>query len=226
MQLRKAYKRQLTEMYEAEEEEEETVKKQRGDCTSATSSSSSHDHCESPPQAQEIPWDMYNEEDDDDDDQDAEKHDADFEFSPASPALTQTTKGEEEEEETSPPTLYVFPDSTVVLTPDGGSVRIPDRSSNQPEPSTRKEEEEEEEEEASPEPSTSQAHASNLNSKVCKIMVEEVISHIITNEWRTSSETLDEVTTNICQSITATILSPQWHELMKAYARINILRQP
>ena len=207
-------------MYEAEEEEEEVKKKHRGDSTSA--SSSSHDYCESPPAAQEIPWDMYNE-DDDDDDKDAEQHDADFEFSPASPPLTQTTKGEEEEE-TSPPTLYVFPDSTVVLTPDGGSIRIPDRPTNQPEPSTREEEEEEEEE--SPEPSTSHTHASNLNTKVCKIMVEEAVSHIITNEWRTSSQTLDEVTTNICESITATILSPQWHELMKAYARINILRQP
>ena len=95
-------------MYEAEE----VKKKHRGDSTSA--SSSSHDYCESPPAAQEIPWDMYNEDDDDDDDdKDAEQHDADFEFSPASPPLTQTTKGEEEEE-TSPPTLYVFPDSTVV----------------------------------------------------------------------------------------------------------------
>ncbi|KAI0212386.1 hypothetical protein LSAT2_002691, partial [Lamellibrachia satsuma] len=170
--------------------------------------------------AQEIPWDMYDEEDDDEDDED---QDAQFEFSPASPPLTK--KGEAEDD-TSPPTLYVFPDATVVLTPDGGSVRIPERSTNQPEPSTRKDEEEEEEEEASPEPCTSQAHASNLNSEVCKIMVEETISHIITNEWRKSSKTLDEVTTDICQSITATILSPQWHELMKTYARINIRRQP
>ena len=199
-------------MIEAEEE----VKKHRGDSTS--SSSSSHDYCESPPQAQEIPWDMYNDNDDDDDEDDDEQHDdekdAHFEFSPASPPLTQTMKGEEEEEETAPPTLYVFPDSTVVLTPDGGSVRIPDRPANQPESPE------------SPEPSTSQAHASNMNTEVCKIMVEEAVSHIITNEWRKSSETLDEVTTNICESITATILSPQWHELMKAYAHINILRQP
>ena len=201
-------------MIEAEEEDEVEVKKHRGDSTS--SSSSSHDYCESPQQAQEKPWAMYNDNDDDDDDdeQHDDEKDAHFEFSPASPPLTQTTKGEEEEEETAPPTLYVFPDSTVVLTPDECSVRIPDRPTNQPESPE------------SPEPSTSQAHASNMNTEVCKTMVEEAVSHIITNEWRTSSEILDEVTTNICESITATILSPQWHELMKAYARINIRRQP
>ena len=181
----------------------------------AASSSTSHDYWESPPAAQDIPWGpMYQDVDDDDDDDE-------FTFSPASPPLTQTTKEEEEDEKTAPPTLYVFPDSTVVLTPDGGCVRIPDQPANQPEPSTMEEEEEEEEE-----PSTDQAHASNLNTKVCTIMVEEAISHIIINEWRKSSTTLDEVTTDVCHSITATILSAVFHELMIAYARINIRRQP
>ena len=87
-----------------------------------------------------------------------------------------------------------------VLMPDG--VPFGYRTDPPTEPSTREEEEEEEEEE-SPEPTTSHAHASNLNTKVCKIMVEEAVSHIITNEWRTTSQTLDEVTTNICESITA-----------------------
>ena len=181
----------------------------------AASPSTSHDYCESQPAAQEIPWDMYDDvdddDDDDDDDYDDEQQDDEFTFSPASPPLTETTKGEEEEEEeTAPPMLYVFPDSTVVLTPDGSSVRIPDRPANQPE---------------SPEPSTSHTYASHMNTEVCKIMIEESVSHIITNEWRTSSQTLEEVTTNICKSIKATILSPEWHELMKYYARINIRRQ-
>ena len=184
----------------------------------AASSSTSHDYCESPTAAQEIPWGPMYEDVDDDDDGD------EFTFSPASPPpLTQTTKEEEEEEDakTAPPTLYVFPDSTVVLTPDGGCVRIPDQPANQPEPSTMEEEEEEEEE-----PSTDQDHASNLNTKVCIIMMEEAISHIITKEWRKSSTTLDEVTTDVCHSITSTILSAVFHELMMAYARINIRRQP
>ena len=167
----------------------------------AASPSTSNDYCESPPAAVPLPWDV------DDDDDDDEQHDDDFKFSPASPPLTQTT--EREEETAPPPTLYVHPDSTVVLTPDGGSVRIPDRPANQPE---------------IPEPSTSHTYASHMNTEVSKIMIEESLSHIITNEWRTSSQTLEEVTTSICESITATILSPEWHELMKSYARINIRR--
>ena len=156
---------------------------------------------------------MYQDVDDDDDE---------FTFSPASPPLTQMT---EEDEKTAPPTLYVFPDSTVVLTPDGGCVRIPDQPANQPEPSTMEEEEQEEEDDED-EPAAGQAHASNLNTKVCIIMMEEAISHMITNEWRKSTTTLDEVTTDVCQSITATIMSTVFHELMMAYARINIRRQP
>ena len=130
----------------------------------------------------------------------------------------------EEDEKTAPPTLYVFPESTVVLTPDGGCVRIPDQPANQPEPSTMEAQEEEEEED---EPAADQAHASNMNTQVCIIMMEEAISHIITNQWRSSvPSTLEEVTTDVYQSLTATILSAVFHELMMSYARINIRRQP
>ena len=161
---------------------------------------------------------MYQDDDDDDDDNDDE-----FTFSPASPPLTQMT---EEDEKTAPPTLYVFPESTFVLTPDGGCVRIPDQPANQPEPSTMEEQEEEVEDDED-EPAADQAHASNLNTKVCIIMMEEAISHILTNEWRKSApSTLEEVTTDVCQSLTATILSAVFHELMMSYARINIRRQP
>ena len=140
-----------------------------------------------------------------------------FEFSPASPSLTQMAKWEEEEEspasppmsqttkQEEPPTVYVLPDSSVVVTPDGATVRIPDRSTNQPEPST------------------SRTHASR-NTEVCKITIEESVADIITNEWQSSFQTLEEVTTNMCECIAATILSPEWHQLMKTYARTNILR--
>ena len=114
---------------------------------------------------------MYQDVDDDDE----------FTFSPASPPLTQMT---EEDEKTALPTLYVFPDSTVVLTPDGGCVRIPDQPANQPEPSTMEDEEEEEQEEEDDEdePAAGKAHASNLNTKVCIIMMEEAISHMINQQ--------------------------------------------
>ena len=189
--------------------------KRRGTAASS-SSSSSHDYCESPPAAQEIPWGpLYQDVSDDDDDE--------FTFSPASPPLTQMT---EEDEKTAPPTLYVFPDATVLLTSDGGCVRIPDQPATQPEPSTMEAQEDDENDDED-EPAASQAHASNMNTKVCIIIMEEAISHIITNQWRKSApSTLEEVTTDVCQSLTATILSAVFHELMMAYARINIRRQP
>ena len=192
------------------------VVKQRCTVAAATSSSSSdtsHDYCESPPAAQEIPWGpLYqNESEDDDDDE--------FTFSPASPPLTQRT---EEKTAPSPSTLYVFPDATVVLTPDGMCVHIPDQHSiTQPEPSIIEEDDDEDE------PAADQAHASNMNSKVCKIMMEEAISHIITNQWRaTAPSTVEEVTLDVCQSLAATILSATFQEIMMAIARINIRRQP
>ena len=180
--------------------------KRRGTAAASTSSSSdtSHDYCESPPAAQEIPWGPLYEyvSDDDDDDE--------FTFSPASPPLTQMT----EDEKTAPPsTLYVFPDATVVLTPDGGCVHIPDQHTiTQPEPSTIEDDDDE--------PAADQAHASNMNTKVCNIMLEEAISHIITNQWRsTAPSTVEEVTLDVCQSLAATILSA-------AFQDINIRRQP
>ena len=187
--------------------------KRRGTAAASTSSSSSdtsHDYCESPPAAQEIPWGpLYVDVSDDDDDE--------FTFSPASPPLT------EDEKTAPPPTLYVFPDSTVVLTPDGGCVRIPDQPTTQPEPSTMEAQEDDDEDE----PAADEAHASNLNTKVCIIMMEEAISHIITNQWRsTAPSTLEEVTTDVCHSLTATILSAEFQEIMMSYARINIRRQP
>ncbi|KAI0217636.1 hypothetical protein LSAT2_030640, partial [Lamellibrachia satsuma] len=133
--------------------------------------------------------------DDDDDDND------DFEFSPASP-LTQSTEREETAPPPPPPTLYVFPEASVLLTADGGAVRIPDRSANQPESSTSQRED-------SPEPSTSQTYSSEEEPDVCKIMIEEAVFKLITYTWRRSDRTFDEMTKTICEEITATIMSPE-----------------
>ena len=159
------------------------------------SSASSSPGYESPPAAQSIPWDMYDDVDDDDDD--------DFEYSPASPPLTQTT--EREEETTPPPTLYVFPDSTVVLTPDGGSVRIPDRSADQPE---------------SPEPSASRIDEET--PEVCDILLKEGVGNLIVYNLQRSQLSLDEVTKRTCQDITAMMLSSEWENSLKEQIRATI----
>ena len=199
-------------------------------CTGArltpTSADTSQDYCDSPPAAQEIPWGpLYQDESDDDAIASSPAHedddDDDFTFSPASPPpLTQRT---EDERAAPPTTLYVFPDATVVLKPDGGCVRIADQHTiTQPKPSTSTIEDDDEDE-----PAADQAHASNLNSKVWFMTMEDVISHIITNQWRaTAPPTLEEVTVDVCQALAATILSAAFQEIMMAYARINIRRQP
>ena len=89
---------------------------------SQESSPSSSPGYESPPAAVPLSWERDDDDDDDDDDK--------FQFSPASPPLTQTT----EREERSPSTIYVLPDASIVLSADG-AVGIPDRPAN-PEPST------------------------------------------------------------------------------------------
>ena len=189
--------------------------KRRGTAAASTSSSSAYDYCESPPATLEIPrGPLYQDVSDDDDDE--------FTFSPASPPLTQMT---EDEKTAPPPTLYVFPDETVVLTPDGGCVHIPDQHTiTQSEPSTIEDEDDEvDEDELGEDP----APASHMNSKVCFIMMEEAISHIITNQWRSSAPSpLEEVTTDVLQGLAATILSAVFNELMMSYARINIRRLP
>ena len=71
--------------------------------SSSSSSSAFPDYYESPPASQAVPWEMYDDDDDDDDD--------DFKFSPASRPLTQTT---EREERSSPQTVYILPNSSIV----------------------------------------------------------------------------------------------------------------
>ena len=200
-QLRKSYevevstssKRQTSDMEDGDTRQVVVMKKRRDTSASPPPSSSAAaypDYYESPPASQAVPWEI-----DDDDDND------DFQFSPASP-LTQSTK----REETAPPspTLYVFPEASVLLMADCGAVRIPDRSANQSSTSQR---------EDSPEPSTSQTYSSEEEPEVCKIMIEEAVSKLIIYTWRRSDRTFDEVTKTIFEEITATIMSPEWHEL-------------
>ena len=125
---------------------------------------------ESPPAAQPLPWE--------------------FDYSPASPPLTE--REEEEEETAPPPTLYVYPVSSVLLTADGGSVRIPERSADQPETSTRQTESPEE------------------TPEVCDILIEEGVGNLIVYNLHRSQLSLDEVTKRTCQDITAMMLSPEW----------------
>ena len=155
-------------------------------CTGArltpTSAGTSQDYCDSPPAAQEIPWGpLYEDVSESDDDaiasspaHEADDDDDDFTFSPASPPLTQRT--EDERATSSPPTLYVFPDETVVLKPDGGCVRIADQHTiTQPKPSTSTIEDDDDDED---EPAA---------NKVCFMTMQKNIARIITNQWRATT---------------------------------------
>ena len=184
--------------------------------------------CDSPPAAQEIPGGpLYESESYDDAIASSPAHededdDADFTFSPASPPLTQST--EDQRAMASPITLYVFPDETVVLKPDGGCDRIADKHTiTQPKPSTSTIEDDDNDKDES---AADQAHDSKLDGKVCLMTMENPISHIITNQWRaTPPATVEEVTVDVCRSLASTILSAAFQEIMMAYARINIRRQ-
>ena len=208
-------------------------------CTGArvtpTSADTSQDYCNSPPAAQELPWgplfeDVSDDDDDDviasspahDDDEDAiasspshedDDDDDDFTFSPASPPLTQRT--EEERTMTVPITLYVFPDETVVLKPDGGCDRIADKHTiTQPKPSTSTIEDDDNDEDES---------AADQARKVCFMKMEKTIAQIITNQWWASTpSTVEEVTVDVCQTLAATMLSAAFQAIMMAYARSNI----
>ena len=185
--------------------------------------------CDSPPAAQEIPGGpLYESESDDDAIASSPTHeddddDADFTFSPASPPLTQRT--EDQRAMSSPITLYVFPDETVVLKPDSGCDRIADKHTiTQPKPSTSTIEDDDDDDDED-ESAADQAHDSKMNSKVCLMTMENSISHIITNQWRaTTPSTVEEVTVDVCRALASTILSAAFQEII-TYARINIRRQ-
>ena len=215
-------------------------------CTGArvtpTSNDTSQDYCNSPPATLELPWGAVELSESDDDgviirtpphyydevDEEAiasspahedDDDDDDFTFSPASPPpLTQSTK-DERTTTASPTTLYVFPNSTVVLTPDGGCECIADKHTiTHPKPST-------------PKPSTStiedDANDDEDPRKVCYLEMQNNIAGLIAEEWRASApSTVEEVTVDVCRSLAFTILSAPYQEIIMKYVRCAIRRQP
>ena len=89
----------------------------------------------------------------------------------------------------------------MLLTADGGSVRIPDRVTDQPESSTRQRESPEE------------------TPEVCDILIEEGVGNLIVYKLHRSQLSLDEVTKRTCQDITAMMLSPEWQNELKEQIR-------
>ena len=142
-------------------------------------------------------------EDDDDDD---------FTYSPTSPPLTQSTEAERTKT-SSPTTLYVFPNATVVLTPDGGCECIADQHTiTHPKPSTSTIADDSNDEDA---------------RKVCYLKMQNNIAGLIAEEWRASaSSTVEEVTVDVCRSLAFTILSAPYQEIIMKYVRCAIRRQP
>ena len=147
--------------------------------------------------------------------------DKDFTFSPASPPpLTQSTEVERTTPTTSttttststPTTLFVLPNSTIVLTPDGGCKYIADqRTITPPKPST----------------STSTANDDEDPRKVCYLDMQNNIAALIAEEWRASAPlTVEEVTVDVCRSLAVTILSAPYQDIIMKYVRCTIRRQP
>ena len=184
--------------------------------------------CDSPPAAQEIPGEPLYQSLSDDEDAIAsspahedEDDDADFTFSPASPPLTQRTE-DERTTTVSPPRLYVFPDETVVLTPDGGRIRIPDQHTiTHPKPSTSTiEEDDDADDDDEDEPADDPR-------KVCFLKMQTNIARLITHQWRTSApSTVEEVTVDVCRSLAVTVLSAAYQDIIMKYVRCAIRRQP
>ena len=209
-------------MYEADDEDEEEVTSswKRQKTAPADDDTRVVEHrCDSPPAAQEIPGGpLYESESDDDAIASSPAHededdDADFTFSPASPPLTQSTEGQRTM--SVPITMYVFPDETVVLKPDGGCDRIADKHTiTQPKPSTSTIEDDDNDEDES---------AADQSRKMCFMKMEKTIAQIITNQWwATATSTVEEVTVDVCQTLAATMLSAAFQEIMMAYVRSNI----
>ena len=160
-----------------------------------------------------------------------EDADDDFTFSPASPPpLTQTTTT------ASPTTLYVFPNSTVVLKPGGVCECIADQHTiTHPQPSTSTIED--------PKPSTPTIEDPKQSTptiedddstdenedprKVCFLDMQHNIAGLIAEEWRSSApSTVESVTVDVCRSLAFTLLSATYQEIIKKYVRCAIRRQP
>ena len=243
----------MEDLYEADDEDEVTPSWKRQKTAPADDDTRVVEYrCDSPPAAQEIPGGPLYQSLSDDEDAIAsspahedEDDDADFTFSPASPPLTQRTE-DERTTTVSPPKLYVFPDETVVLTPDGGCVRIPDQHTiTHPKPSTSTIEDDDdaddddEDEPAHPKPSTStieddddaddddEDEPADDSRKVCFLKMQTHIARLIAHQWRTSApSTVEEVTVDVCRSLAVTVLSAAYQDIIMKYVRCAIRRQP
>ena len=214
-------------------------------CTGARS----QDYCNSPPanQEAELPWgavELSESESDHDDgiirtpphyydevDEEAiasspaheDDDDDDFTFSPASPPPPPLTQSTEAERTTtaSPTTLYVFPNSTVVLTPDGGCEYIADKHTiTHPKPSTSTIEDDANDDDDDDDDGEDPR-------KVCYLEMQNNIASLIAEEWRASApSTVEEVTVDVCRSLAFTILSAPYQEIIMKYVRCAIRRQP
>ena len=218
----------MVDLYEADDEDEVTPSWKRQKTAPADGDTRVVEYrCDSPPAAQEIPGGPLYQSLSDDEDAIAsspahedEDDDADFTFSPASPPLTQRTE-DERTTTVSPPMLYVFPDETVVLTPDGGCVRIPDQHTiTHPKPSTSTIEDDDDADDDEDEPADDPR-------KVCFLKMQTNIARLITHQWRTSApSTVEEVTVDVCRSLAVTVLSAAYQDIIMKYVRCNIRRQP
>ena len=168
------------------------------------------------------------------------ENDDNFTYSPASPPpLTQSTH-----EDKTIPTLYVFPDETVVVTADDEHIRIPDQNTKthpmmitqststvedaqsstveDPKPSTTTTTTIED-----PKPSTSTEEEEEDARKVCFLEMQNNIADIIVTQWRASApSTVEEVTVDVCRSLAVTMLSAPYQEIIMKYVRCAIRRQP
>ena len=155
--------------------------------------------------------------------------DDDFTYRPASPPLIESTQ-DERASSSSPPRLYVFPDETVVVTPDGGHIHIPDQHTiTHPKPSAS----------SSiithPKPSTStveddadqddEDESAEDSRKVCFIKMQTNIARLIAHQWRISApSTVEEVTVDVCRSLAVTVLSAAYQDILMKYVRCAIRR--
>ena len=140
--------------------------------------------------------------------------DDDFTYSPTSPPLIESTQ----DERASPPRLYVFPDETVVVTPDGGHIHIPDQHTiTHPKPSTSTIEDDTDQDD--------EDESTEDSRKVCFIKMQTNIARLIAHQWRISApSTVEEVTVDVCRSLAVTVLSAAYQDILMKYVRCAIRR--
>ena len=242
--MQRAYKRQLVDLYDADDEDEVTPsgKRQKPAPADGDTTVTSQD---SPPVNQEVdlPWgpveslsDSESEPDDiiiktpphyyDDVDEEAiasspaheKEDDDDFTYSPASPPLIASMQVERASS-ASPPRLYVFPDETVVVTPDGGHIHIPDQHTiTHPKPSTSTIEDDADHD-------NDEDESAEDSRKVCFIQMQTNIARLIAHQWRISApSTVEEVTVDVCRSLAVTVLSAAYQDILMKYVRCAIRR--